>query len=96
MKVTVFDKIVFVACILLGVSIILSFSLFKTSAKGFEIMSGGKLYARYDFSEIEDKKNIEISTDCTACAPNRFWSHRVTRGKRGSQAGVIECREENA
>jgi len=40
--------------------------------------------------------NIEISTDCTACAPNRFWSHRVTRGKRGSQAGVIECREENA
>ena len=40
--------------------------------------------------------NIEISTDCTACAPNRFWSHRVTRGQRGSQTGVILCREENA
>ena len=41
-------------------------------------------------------ENIEISTDCTACAPNRFWSHRVTGGKRGSQAGVILCREDNA
>ena len=40
--------------------------------------------------------NIEISTDCTACAPHRFWSHRITGGKRGSQAGVIVCREENA
>ena len=36
---------------------------------------------------------IEISDDCTACAPNRYWSHRVTGGKRGSQAGVILCKE---
>ena len=37
--------------------------------------------------------NIEISTDCTACAPNRFWSHRITSGKRGSQGAVIVCKE---
>ena len=37
--------------------------------------------------------NIEISTDCTACAPNRFWSHRITGGRRGSQGGIIVCKE---
>lgn len=34
---------------------------------------------------------IEISTDCTYCRPDRFWSHRVTRGHRGSQGAVIVC-----
>ena len=38
--------------------------------------------------------NIEISTDCTACSHNRFWSHRITGGQRGSQAGVIVCKGE--
>ena len=38
--------------------------------------------------------NIEISTDCTACAPNRFWSHRITGGQRGAQVGVIVCKGE--
>ncbi len=37
--------------------------------------------------------NIEISDACTMCAPHRFWSHRVTRGQRGSQGAVICCRE---
>lgn len=36
-------------------------------------------------------RHIEISTDCTMCQPHRFWSHRVTRGKRGSQGAVIVC-----
>ena len=36
---------------------------------------------------------IEISKECTACAPHRYWSHRVTGGQRGSQAGVILCKE---
>lgn len=35
--------------------------------------------------------NIEISTHCTACAPDLFWSHRITAGKRGSQGAVILC-----
>ena len=37
--------------------------------------------------------NIEISTDCTVCSPDRFWSHRVTRGERGAQGAVIVCKE---
>jgi len=37
--------------------------------------------------------HIEISSDCTMCQPHRFWSHRVTRGVRGSQGAVIVCKE---
>ena len=37
--------------------------------------------------------HIEISDDCTMCQPERFWSHRVTRGQRGSQGAVIVCKE---
>ena len=36
-------------------------------------------------------RHIEISTDCTACQPDRYWSHRVTRGQRGSQGAIIVC-----
>lgn len=36
---------------------------------------------------------IEITDACTACSHNRFWSHRVTRGQRGSQGAVIVCKE---
>lgn len=38
-------------------------------------------------------EHIEISGDCTMCRPDRFWSHRVTGGKRGSQGAIICCRE---
>ena len=38
-------------------------------------------------------RHIEISDACTACQPHRFWSHRVTRGQRGSQGAVIVCKE---
>ena len=37
-------------------------------------------------------RNIEISISCTACRPDRFWSHRVTNGERGSQGAVIICK----
>ena len=36
---------------------------------------------------------IDISTDCTVCQSHRFWSHRVTRGLRGSQGAIIVCKE---
>ena len=39
---------------------------------------------------------IEISQACTACSPDRFWSHRVTRGERGAQGAVIVCEEGRA
>lgn len=38
---------------------------------------------------------VDISIDCTACQPQRFWSHRVTRGVRGSQGALIVCGREN-
>lgn len=34
-------------------------------------------------------KNIDVMRACTMCEPQRFWSHRYTKGKRGSQANVI-------
>ena len=38
-------------------------------------------------------ERIEVSDDCTACQHQRFWSHRVTRGLRGSQGAIIVCKE---
>ena len=36
---------------------------------------------------------VEVSDACTACQNQRFWSHRVTRGNRGSQGAIIVCKE---
>ena len=38
-------------------------------------------------------EEIEISTHCTMCQPRRYWSHRYTRGIRGSQGAIILCKE---
>lgn len=61
--------------------------------------SGGKYFV--DLKEINalilrrsGVRHIEISEDCTMCQPDRFWSHRVTRGIRGSQGALILCKEE--
>lgn len=40
-----------------------------------------------------DPGNIEVSKSCTWCESDRFWSHRVTKGDRGSQGAVITCKE---
>lgn len=37
--------------------------------------------------------HIDVSDDCTYCQPDRFWSHRVTKGARGSQGAIIVCKE---
>ena len=37
--------------------------------------------------------NIDISTHCTACRNDLFWSHRLTGGNRGSQGAIIVCKE---
>ncbi len=34
--------------------------------------------------------HIEVSGDCTACLPEKYWSHRVTQGQRGSQAAILQ------
>ena len=33
--------------------------------------------------------NIAISPECTCCLPEKYWSHRFTKGERGGQAAVI-------
>lgn len=32
---------------------------------------------------------IDTSPDCTMCLPEKYWSHRFTKGLRGSQASLI-------
>ena len=39
--------------------------------------------------ELAGVKNIEVSTICTCCSHEQYWSHRYTAGARGVQAGVI-------
>lgn len=39
---------------------------------------------------------IDASGECTYCLPQRYWSHRYTRGVRGSQGAVIVRGEETA
>ena len=36
-------------------------------------------------------EQVEISTECTMCQHDRYWSHRYSRGLRGSQGAVICC-----
>ena len=38
---------------------------------------------------------LSVSDDCTACQPDRFWSHRRTGALRGSQGAIIVCKEGN-
>lgn len=34
-------------------------------------------------------REIYVSPDCTMCFPDRYWSHRITAGRRGAQACII-------
>ena len=36
---------------------------------------------------------IDISPDCTMCSHEKYWSHRYTKGERGSQAALISLPE---
>lgn len=37
-------------------------------------------------------ESIEISEECTACRPDKFWSHRRVGSTRGSQGAIIVCK----
>ena len=41
-------------------------------------------------------ESIDISTDCTLCQTDRFWSARKHRDNRGSQGAIIVCKGGNA
>lgn len=34
-------------------------------------------------------RDISVCPDCTACRPERYWSHRIVGGQRGSMANII-------
>lgn len=34
-------------------------------------------------------ENIAVSPECTHCNPDKYWSHRYTKGRRGGQAAII-------
>jgi len=62
------------------------------------ISSGDKYYVDLKainaaFLKNAGVTNIDISTDCTKCQCHRFWSHRVTGDRRGSQGAIIVCKE---
>ena len=35
------------------------------------------------------EENIDLSEECTVCSHEKYWSHRYTKGIRGSQAACI-------
>ena len=35
------------------------------------------------------EENIDLSEECTVCSHDKYWSHRYTKGNRGSQAACI-------
>lgn len=71
---------------------------FGEEVKPFIRCSGDKYYV--NLKEINALalrrtgiRHIEISEACTMCQPDRFWSHRITKGIRGSQGAIILCKE---
>ena len=36
-------------------------------------------------------ERVTVAAACTMCQPETFWSHRVTKGVRGTQAAIIQC-----
>lgn len=40
------------------------------------------------------RRQIDISADCTCCAPELYHSHRATKGKRGTMAAAIGLAQE--
>ena len=36
------------------------------------------------------REHIDVSGDCTMCMNDVYWSHRATKGRRGTQAAIIQ------
>ena len=70
---------------------------FGDAAKAFIRKAGDKYYVNLkEINALALRRagvcQIDISTDCTACQTDRFWSHRRVGAQRGSQGAVIVCR----
>lgn len=71
---------------------------FGEDAKPFVRYDGQKYYVNLkELNALALRRagvqNIAISTACTACRPDLFWSHRRMGSHRGSQGGIIVCKE---
>lgn len=71
---------------------------YGTDAEAWIRPSGNKYYV--NLKEINalslrraGVENVVLSESCTMCESTRFWSHRFTRGDRGSQGALIQCKE---
>ena len=72
--------------------------LFKENEDMF-ISKSGKKY-NIDLKELNrlflskaGLTNIAVSDECTSCLDGKYWSHRKTKGHRGSQVAIIAIRE---
>lgn len=54
---------------------------YKVDLKGLNTLSLKRAGVR--------EEKVDVSPDCTMCLPGKYWSHRYTRGERGSQASLI-------
>lgn len=69
------------------------------AAKEHIRQSGNKYYVNLKamnalFLRRAGVTQIEVSAECTACRPDKYWSHRRVGGHRGSQGAIIICRKE--
>jgi len=69
---------------------------FGSEAEPFIRFDGEKYYSDLKRLNALDLRRagvrqIEVSEACTMCEHQRFWSHRYTKGERGSQGAVIVC-----
>ena len=67
-------------------------------AKPFILSAGQKYYVNLSamntlFLQRAGVTAIEVAPDCTACRPDRYWSHRKVGLDRGSQGAIIICKE---
>lgn len=74
------------------------YAAFGDDAKPFIRYDGQKYYVNLkELNALALRRagvsNITISTACTACQPHLFWSHRRMGSQRGSQGGIIVCKE---
>ena len=63
--------------------------LFRPAAEGKTLVDLRSANARRLAQLGLSGKNIDLSDECTMCSPDKYWSHRVTGGVRGSQCAVI-------
>ena len=77
-------------------------ALLSTFGERFLVRKEGKIFCDLPMLNIEILKsagispeNIEDSGLCTCCQPDLFFSHRASKGQRGTMAGMIALPHRN-